>query len=162
MIIFGVDPGTARMGWGVIDTNEKNFHAVQYGCITTDKTELPERRLLIIYTALISLLTKYTPDIVTLEELFFTTNAKTVIPVAQSRGTILLAAAQKHIPVVSYSPLAVKRTVTGDGKADKVQVQRMVTRLLHLPEIPKPDDTADALAIALTHAYSYKMKGKTV
>ncbi len=161
MMIFGVDPGTARMGWGIIDTNEGNVHAVQYGCITTNKTETPGNRLLIIYTALTSFLTQYTPDVISLEELFFATNAKTVIPVGESRGIVLLAAAQKHIPVVSYSPLAVKRAITGDGKADKTQVQRMVTRLLHLPEIPKPDDTADALAIALTHAYSYKMKGKT-
>lgn len=158
MIIFGVDPGTARMGWGIVDTNGGNIHAVRYGCITTEKTESPPNRLLILYTALMDLLAKHTADVISLEQLFFATNAKTIIPVGESRGIVLLTAAQKKIPVVSYSPLAVKRAITGDGRADKKQVQYMVTRLLHLTEMPKPDDTADALAVALTHAYSYKLK----
>lgn len=92
------------------------------------------------------------------EELFFATNAKTAIGVGQSRGVILLAAAEAHIPVVSYTPLAVKRAITGDGTADKKQVASMVVRILKLAKAPKLDDTADALAIAMTHAYSYKMK----
>ncbi len=159
MIIFGIDPGTARLGWGTIDTKGANPKAISFGCITTEATDTPSTRLLHIYTELIRLFLKYKPDCVSIEELFFATNAKTIIPVGQARGVAMLAAAQKKIPVVSYSPLAVKRTITGDGNADKKQVQRMITRLLHLSEIPKPDDTADALALALTHAYSYKLKG---
>ncbi len=159
MIIFGIDPGTARLGWGIIDTKTNNPSALTFGCITTDSTSLPPDRLLIIYKELSQLLSKHKPDCVCIEDLFFAKNAKTLIPVGQARGVAILAAAQKHIPVVSYSPLAIKRAITGDGKADKKQVQYMITRLLHLSQIPTPDDTADALAIALTHAYSYKLKG---
>ncbi len=160
MVIFGIDPGTARVGWAIIDTNGANPKALHFGCITTQKDTPAPDRLLVIYKHIVSLLAKYKPHCVSVEKLFFAKNAKTIIPVGQSRGVILLAAAQKKIPVVSYSPLAVKRTICGDGNADKAQVQRMVTRLLHLKEVPTPDDTADALAIALTHAYSYKLKEK--
>lgn len=159
MIIFGIDPGTARLGWGIIETKTKDPSVLTFGCITTDATALAPDRLLIIYKELMKLLSTYTPDCVSIEELFFANNAKTIIPVGQARGVAILTAAQKHIPVVSYSPLAVKRAITGDGKADKKQVQHMIARLLHLSRIPKPDDAADALAIALTHAYSYKLKG---
>lgn len=159
MIIFGIDPGTARMGWGVIDLERGNVKALAFGCITTKKTDDAPVRLLILYANLCKLLKTHQPDFLSIEELFFATNAKTIIPVGQARGVALLAAAQKKIPVVSYSPLSVKRTITGDGQGDKTQVGRMVTRLLHLKDVPKPDDTADALALALTHAYSYKLKG---
>lgn len=159
MVIFGIDPGIARVGWAVIDTQKSSIHAISYGCIVTEKSETPGDRLVTIHDSLAQLFTKYTPDAASVEDLFFATNAKTAISVGQARGVVLLAAAEHDVPVVSYTPLAVKAAICGNGKAEKLQVQRMVTRLLHLKEIPKPDDTADALAIALTHAFSYKMKG---
>lgn len=158
MKILGIDPGTARVGWAVISAEGTKNTSVAYGCITTPPDDLPEERLLIIHKELLSIIKRYQPDAISVEELFFATNAKTVIPVGQSRGVILLTAALSGIPVVSYTPLAVKRTICGDGKADKTQVLKMIMRLLHLTEVPKPDDAADAVAIGLTHAYSYKMK----
>lgn len=158
MKIVGVDPGTARIGWGVIDESKGFVRTLSYGCITTDPSESSDQRLLVLYDKLLVILKKEKPDCVAVEELFFTVNAKTAIPVAQARGVTLLAAAKTKVPVVSYTPKAVKLTVTGSGNADKMQVGKMVTRLLKLPQVPTPDDTADALAIALTHAYSYKTK----
>lgn len=158
MIILGIDPGIARVGWAVVTTGKPDPTPISYGCITTEKNEKPEKRLAAIHTAIGLLCKKFKPDCMSVEELFFSTNAKTAIGVGQSRGVILLASAQYGIPVVSYSPLAVKRAITGDGKADKKQVTYMVIRILKLKTAPKLDDTADALAIAMTHAYSYKMK----
>jgi crossover junction endodeoxyribonuclease RuvC len=162
MVIMGIDPGTARVGWAVVNTDKGITKALSYGCITTDKNETAPKRLEKIYLELSRYVAKFKPDCMAIEDLFFTVNAKTAIPVGQARGVILLTAAQKNINVVSYTPLTVKQTICGSGRAEKQQVQKMVTRLLHLPQIPKPDDVADALAIALTHAYSYKMKGKTL
>lgn len=161
MIIAGFDPGTARLGWAILKTNGTSQNAEAYGCIITEANVPAAERLFTIYTDCTKILEDYRPDCVAVEELYFATNAKTVIPVAQARGIVLLAAAQQKLSVVSYSPLAVKRTICGFGKAEKTQVQKMVVRLLHLKEAPKLDDTADALAIALTHAYSYKWKEKT-
>jgi crossover junction endodeoxyribonuclease RuvC len=158
MIIMGLDPGIARVGWAILNIQKGKLSPLSYGCITTDKGLDHPIRLLQIYDAVYHLLTKYHPDCFAVEELFFSTNAKTAIGVGQSRGVVLLAAAKTATPVVSYSPLAVKRAVCGDGKADKNQVGRMVTRILKLRKMPKPDDTADALAIAMTHAYSYRIK----
>ncbi|MEK7074088.1 MAG: crossover junction endodeoxyribonuclease RuvC, partial [Patescibacteria group bacterium] len=155
--ILGVDPGTARIGWGVIEDIGGNITAKAYGCITTDKIDSPEERLAQIYTAFTNLLTTYKPDAIGVEDLYFAANAKTAIAVGQARGVILLATAQAHIPVSSYSPMTVKKTICGSGSAEKAQVGKMVTRLLHLEEMPKPDDTADALAIAVTHGFSYKL-----
>lgn len=160
MIILGIDPGTARVGWGVIDIRQGTIIASAYGCITTEKSLEAAERLVLIHEAITTLLTRYVPEAVSVEELFFSNNAKTAIAVGQAQGVVLLAAAQHHVPVVSYTPLVVKQTVCGSGTAEKSQVQKMVTRLLRLTTIPKPDDTADALAIALTHAYSYKLKKK--
>ncbi|EKD87584.1 MAG: Crossover junction endodeoxyribonuclease RuvC [uncultured bacterium] len=159
MIIFGVDPGTARVGWAVLSAVGKKMTAKSYGCIETKKTDSPQDRLLIIYNKLLPLLKKHKPKYLSLEELFFATNAKTVMSVGQARGVVILAAAFHKIPVISYSPPSVKLTICGNGRADKKDVQRMVTKLLKLKEIPKPDDTADALAIALTHAY--RLNGHT-
>jgi crossover junction endodeoxyribonuclease RuvC len=128
-----------------------------FGCIETAKEKSQEIRLLEIYTELSGLIGTYHPEIMAVEDLFFSNNAKTAISVGQSRGVVLLTAAQCHIPVVSYSPLVVKRSVTGDGQADKKQVSRMVCMTLKLAIPPKLDDTTDALAIAMTHAYSYKI-----
>lgn len=153
MTILGIDPGTARVGWAVIQTNGKHSVATIYGCIETDKLEKPQDRLLTIYKKLLPIFAKHKPAFVSIEELFFATNAKTVMSVGQARGVVLLAAATHNVAVVSYSPPSVKLTITGDGRADKKEVQKQVTKLLKLKEIPKPDDTADALAIALTHAY---------
>lgn len=158
MMILGLDPGTARVGWGVIQTTGSACKPIAYGLIETDKETLPEIRLKEIYSAITILIKKYKPEAISIEDLFFATNAKTAISVGQARGVLLLACATNHIKTASYSPLAIKRCITGDGKADKTQVQYMVTKQLHLLETPKPDDVADALAIALTHAFSYKMK----
>ena len=158
MVILGIDPGIARVGWAVIETHTPLLITKSFGCIETDKGEKPEIRLQQIHKAVGLLCKKFHPDCMSVEELFFATNAKTAIGVGQSRGVILLAAAEAHVPVVSYTPLAVKRAITGDGKADKKQVASMVVRTLKLKKAPKLDDTADALAIAMTHAYSYRMK----
>lgn len=158
MRILGVDPGTARVGWAIIETEKNKIVPIAYGCITTEKFQNPQSRLLAIHTLLLTVLDKYKPQELSVEDLFFASNAKTAISVGQARGVILLAAAQKQIPVVSYTPLVVKQVICGHGRADKLQVQKMVTKLLALAAVPKPDDAADALAIAMTHAYSYKFK----
>lgn len=158
MRILGIDPGIARVGWAVIETHIPEPIPISFGCITTEKDEKPGDRLSKIHTAIKLLIHKYHPDCMSVEELFFATNVTTGIGVGQSRGVILLAAAEARIPVVSYTPLAVKRAITGDGKADKKQVATMVVRILKLKKAPRLDDTADALAIAMTHAYSYRMK----
>jgi len=158
MIILGLDPGTARIGWGVIKGNGTVWTATAYGLIETNKDTTAGIRLHEIYTAINTLFQTYLPHAVSIEDLFFATNAKTAIEVGQARGVLLLACAAHHMEAASYSPLAVKRCITGDGKADKSQVQYMVTKQLRLKAVPKPDDVADALAIALTHAFSYKMK----
>lgn len=162
MRIFGVDPGTARVGWAVIETENAKISTLSYGCIETEKTLSPQLRLLAIHTRLLTLIAKYQPEVLSLEDLFFATNAKTAISVGQARGVILLVAAQQKVPVVSYTPLTVKRTICGSGNADKLQVQKMVMRQLHLAQVPKPDDAADALAIAMTHAFSHKLKEKII
>lgn len=158
--ILGIDPGTARVGWGLIEERFGNISTLKYGCITTEKETIAEQRLSFIFHSLTKLLIALKPDCVSVEDIFFATNAKTAISVGQARGVILLAASEQHIPIASYSPVAVKKAICGTGTAPKDQVGKMVTTLLHLKEIPKPDDTADALAIALTHAYSYKLKSK--
>jgi len=157
MIILGLDPGTARVGWGIVKANGTTYESVAYGLIETDKELLPEDRLKEIFDAVQTLIKQYKPEVISIEDLFFSTNAKTAIAVGQARGVLLLACAKHHIKTASYSPLTIKRAITGDGKADKRQVQYMVTKQLHLLETPKPDDVADALAIALTHAFSHQM-----
>ncbi len=161
MKIIGIDPGIARIGWATIETQGYDPKVLAFGCITTDQINTPQYRLHAIHTSLSKILKKYYPDIMSIEDIFFAANAKTAFIVGQARGVILLSAEQHHIPVISYTPLAVKRAICGDGHADKKQILSMVMRIYHLPKPPKPDDTADALAIAATHAYSYKMKGKT-
>lgn len=158
MNILGIDPGTARVGWGVLEEKKGKLTTLSYGCITTQKYQSPESRLLDVYHACKKLIEKNAPDCMSVEDLFFATNAKTAIAVGQARGVILLAAAEGRVPVFSYSPVAVKKAICGVGSAPKDQVGRMVTKLLGLKTLPKPDDTADALAIAVTHAYSYKIK----
>lgn len=158
MIILGIDPGIARVGWAVIESGQPDLKAIAFGCIQTDKDEKAQDRLLEIHQAVLLLCKKFHPDCMSVEDLFFATNVTTAIGVGQSRGVILLSAAMANVPVVSYTPLAVKRAVAGNGRADKKQVERMVVRILKMNKGPKFDDTADALAIAMTHAYSYRMK----
>ena len=158
MIILGIDPGYARVGWAIIHHEKATLKPIAFGCLETSKDTPLERRLEAVYDAMITLMRTYKPDTLAIEDLFFAANAKTAIAVGQSRGVVLLAASKRGIPVVSYSPLTVKRTITGDGKADKRQITRMVVLTLRLKETPKLDDTADALAIAMTHAYSHVMK----
>ncbi|NLU31680.1 MAG: crossover junction endodeoxyribonuclease RuvC [Clostridiaceae bacterium] len=155
MIIFGVDPGFAITGYGVIEYKGNRFRTIDYGVITTDaKTELPQR-LHILSDRLQSLLEQYKPDALSVEELFFNTNLKTAIAVGHGRGVVLLTAAKAGIPVFEYTPLQVKQAVVGYGRAKKEQVQYMVKVLLSLDSIPKPDDAADALAVAICHAHSF-------
>ncbi len=152
MLILGIDPGYAIIGWGLIRYERGRYIPVDFGAITT-KAGVPfNRRLEIIYDELMALLNKYTPDAVAVEKLYFQTNAKTAIDVAQARGVTMLALQKQGVPVFEYTPLQVKSAVTGFGQAQKPQVMEMTKRLLRLKAVPKPDDTADALAIAICHA----------
>jgi len=160
MLILGVDPGTARLGWGtVIDKNNQQTVG-EYGCLETKKTLPESQRLLSLFQGFTKLLKKFHPDAVAVEDLFFFKNQKTVIKVSQARGVILVASELLGLPVFSYTPLQVKSSVTGYGRADKNQVQQMTKNILKLEFIPQPDDAADALAVALTHAFSHQLKNK--
>lgn len=154
MVVLGVDPGYAIVGWGVIETNGNSYLPKAFGAITTDAGIDFNLRLETIYNDMITILKKAKPDAVAIEKLYFTTNVTTAILVAQARGVILLAAQQCGVKVYEYTPLQVKMAVTGYGKAKKPQVMEMTRRLLHLKEVPKPDDTADALAIAICHTHA--------
>ena len=159
MRILGIDPGIGRTGFGIIDTSGQKLTAVSYGCIeTAAKTEMG-RRLTDLYDQITGLIEEHKPEAVGIEDLFFNTNAKTALIVGQARGVIMLAVSKSKVPLAVYTPLQVKMAVTGYGRAEKGQVAQMVKNLLKLESIPKLDDTTDALAIAVTHAFSYKMKG---
>lgn len=155
MIILGIDPGIAIVGYGVIDYTGNKFTVIDYGAITTPAGMKVEDRLNEIYNSLNVIMDKYKPEFMAIEELFYNKNAKTVINVAEARGVTLLSAARKNIPIYEYTPLQVKQAVVGYGRAEKKQVQQMTKVLLNLEKVPKPDDTADALAIAICHAHSY-------
>lgn len=157
MKILGIDPGIGRTGWGVIEAQGSKFSMINCGCIETKVNGLVHERLLVMYEEIQKLLEEYQSDEVAIEELFFNTNAKTALVVGQARGVVLLAAAQKQIPITSYTPLQVKQAVTGYGKAEKGQVGQMVKMLLQLEKLPRLDDTTDALAIAITHGFSRRM-----
>ena len=154
MIILGIDPGLAIVGWGVIEYQNTKFRTLAYGSIQTPAGMRTEERLLAIFDGMNELIEKYRPDTMAVEELFFNTNITTGIRVAEARGVILLAAERAGVPMQEYTPLQVKQAVVGYGRADKKQVITMVTMLLGLSKPPKPDDTADALAIAICHAHS--------
>jgi len=156
MRIIGIDPGIARTGWGIIEKNNSNVKAVQFGCFQTQAKEQIPNRLKYIFSFLTQLIEEYRPDSLAIEELFFNTNAKTALIVGQARGVVILTAALKGIPVSIYTPLQVKIAITGYGRAEKSQIGQMVKVLLKLSSIPAPDDTADALAIALTHAFTVR------
>ncbi len=161
MRILGVDPGIARTGWGAIEVKSSKLKVQSYGCIETSANVEPSERLRQIYTELTDIIKKYKPDVMAVEELFFNTNAKTAFIVGQARGVVLLAAGQRNIPIITYTPLQVKMAITGYGRAEKVQVGQMVKVLLKLKEIPKPDDVTDALAVALTHTFTKNFKQAT-
>jgi crossover junction endodeoxyribonuclease RuvC len=153
MIILGVDPGTATMGYGVLERTGNRYRALAYGALETPKTMHAHERLLALYRGLRGLCETYQPDVLVTEQLLFQTNRRTAIAVARAAGIALLVAAERGIEWREYTPLQVKQAVTGYGGADKKQVQTMVQRLLGLESVPKPDDAADALAIAICHAH---------
>ena len=152
MLILGIDPGYAIIGWGLIRYERGRYIPVDFGAITTNAGVPFNRRLEQIYDQLNELLDTHHPDVVAVEKLYFQTNAKTAIDVAQARGVTMLALQKHGVPVFEYTPLQVKSAVTGFGQAQKPQVMEMTKRLLRLKAVPKPDDTADALAIAICHA----------
>ncbi len=154
MIILGIDPGYAIVGYGVIEKNDRTSKCsvIDYGAIETDKNESFPTRLALIQDGMKSLIKKFKPDAIAVEELFFNTNITTGIAVAEARGVIVCTAVQECGKLFEYTPIQVKQAITGTGKADKKQMQYMTKILLGLAKDPKPDDAADALAIALTHA----------
>ena len=154
--ILGIDPGYATVGFGIVDYQGMNFKTVEYGAILTPADMEFPARLAQIYTDTVYILERYTPQVLSVEKLYFNTNKTTGIMVAEARGVILLACAQKNVPICEYTPLQVKSAVVGYGKAEKRQVMDMTRRILHLSEIPKPDDAADALALAICHGHCAK------
>ena len=154
MTILGLDPGYAIVGFGLIESNGVRSRDIRHGAIRTPAHTPMSERLATIYDDMCQLLDTFKPDAAAIEELFFNTNITTGICVAQARGVILLACRQRHVPVYEYTPLQVKQAVVGYGRAEKKQVMEMTRVLLGLDAIPKPDDAADALAIALCHAQS--------
>lgn len=167
MLVLGIDPGYAIVGYGVVSFDNVRFRPIEYGAVTTPAKTPFTNRLQQIFEELDIIIKKHKPDALAIEKLFFNTNTTTAIDVAQARGVILLAAQLNGVPVFEYTPLQVKQAVTGYGRAQKNQVMDMIKNILHLSAIPKPDDTADALAMAVCHAHyaasSYgrlKLEGK--
>ena len=156
MIILGIDPGFAITGYGIIKYENNKFKVLDYGAITTESDLKLSDRLLVLYNKLEQLIKEYNPDVVSIEELFFNKNIKTALNVGHGRGVVLLAAAKNNKEIFEYTPLQVKQSVVGYGRAQKPQIQQMVKMILNLEKIPKPDDVADALAVAICHAHSNK------
>ena len=160
MKILGIDPGVAIVGYGVITSDCGKLKPVDFGQVNSPAHTPLAKRLKMIYDGITQLINIHKPDVVAVEELFFNTNVKTAIAVGHARGVILLAAQNSNIPVFEYTPLQIKQAVVGYGRADKNQVQQMVKMFLNLKEVPKPDDTADALAVAICHAHSASLTDK--
>ena len=154
MRVLGIDPGYAIVGWGVVEYISNRFAPIGYGAVITEKDTPFEQRLVEIYESVFDICKRYQPEALSIEKLYYQHNQTTVIGVAEARGVILLAAAQAGLPIYEYTPMQVKQAVTGYGKAVKKQVQEMTRILLHLPAVPKPDDTADALAMAITFCHT--------
>lgn len=154
MIILGIDPGYAIVGWGVLEYSNNKFRPLGFGSIQTPAGMDPNLRLAEIYRGMNEIIDKYKPEQMAVEELFFNTNSKTAIMVAQARGVILMSAQLRGVEIFEYTPLQVKQAVVGYGRAEKKQVISMVTTMLGLKNPPKPDDTADALAIAMCHGHA--------
>ena len=162
MIIFGIDPGYARIGYGVIEKTHSGLKALAVGTVETPPTESIPVRLAMLDEQMTAILRVHKPDAVAVEELFFNTNVTTGIKVAQARGVILVCAIKECGKLYEYTPLQVKMALTGNGRAEKQQVQYMVKAMLALKEIPKPDDAADALAVAICHANTSEYKHRTL
>jgi len=156
VLVLGVDPGSAITGFGLIRATGNKLEAVDYGCIRTSPDKPMELRLKTIYNELGEIIGNYQPDFFAVEELFFNKNVRTALTVSQARGVIMLAGANRGLSVHEYTPLQVKQAVVGYGRAEKAQIQYMVKMLLCLPAIPKPDDVADALAVAICHTHYYR------
>lgn len=157
MVIMGIDPGFAITGYGIVKYEGNKFSVIDYGAITTEASMVLSKRLLILNNELEAIIDKHKPDFISVEELFFNKNIKTALNVGHGRGVALLAGAKAGIEVFEYTPLQVKQSVVGYGRAEKSQMQQMIKVILNLPKIPKPDDVADALAVAVCHGHSYRM-----
>ncbi len=153
MRILGIDPGYAIMGYGIVDQTGNRFTPVAFGCVTTEKNLAMPERLKALYEGLTEVIAEHQPEEASIEQLFFNTNASTAIQVGQARGVAILACANSGLSIYEYTPLQIKTSLTGYGRAQKDQMQSMVKMLLDLTQIPKPDDAADALAAALCHGY---------
>jgi len=158
VLVLGIDPGTAITGYGLVHENDEGLALVDCGVITTPADQPLPQRLQTIYRGLAAIIGQHRPDQVAVEELFFSRNVRTALSVGQARGVVLLAAAEAGLPLHEYKPLEVKQTVAGYGGADKRQVQEMVRMLLHLEQVPEPDDAADAVAVAVCHVHSARMR----
>lgn len=159
MRVLGIDPGTATTGYGVVESDAaQKEEALDYGVIRTESDEPPARRLAVIYGAVTDLLNRHRPDALAVEQLFFNRNVRSALAVGQARGAVLLAAAHQGVPVLEYTPLQVKMAVAGYGRAEKQQIQAMVRAILRLGETPRPDDAADALAVALCCLHSLPLE----
>lgn len=152
MIILGIDPGTARTGYGVLQKQKGSLRCLEYGCFETPKHKTAGERLLLLEKGLAQVLLRYKPRVAVIERLFFFKNLKTALPVSEAKGVLLLTLARKKILTIELSPLQVKMAITGYGRADKKQMQRMVKEILRLKEIPRPDDAADALSLAIAYS----------
>ncbi len=158
MIVLGIDPGLATMGYGIIDYDGRKLKSIQFGTLTTKAGQPMPQRLRSIFLGVGTLIDTYKPEEIAFEELFFSRNVTTAMDVGAARGAAIVAAAQKSENIYEYTPMQVKQAVVGYGRADKQQVQIMVKILLGLDSIPKPDDAADALAVAICHAHSYNQR----
>lgn len=160
MKILGIDPGYAILGYGIVEMTGNRFKVCDYGAVTTDAgMEMPDR-LKVLYQSLMDIIAEHEPDVASVEELFFNTNAKTAILVGQARGVAVLACANSGLEINEYTPLQIKQALVGYGRADKKQVQAMIKTILNLKAVPKPDDTADALAAAVCHGHAAGTKNR--
>jgi crossover junction endodeoxyribonuclease RuvC len=157
MLVLGIDPGLATTGYGLVEGDGQRLELVAYGVVRTPAKTPIARRLLQLHDELAEILREYRPDEAAVEELFFSTNARTAIVVGEARGVVILTLAEASLPIAEYTPLQVKQAITGYGQADKAQVQQMVSLLLNLRYVPQPDDAADALAISVCHHHSAKL-----
>ena len=159
MLVLGIDPGTATTGYGLVrETPEGGLAVVDYGVILTPAGMSPDKRLLLLYDRLMEILLLHRPESGAVEKLFFQRNVTTALAVGQARGVAMLAMAQHNLPIEEYTPMEVKQAVTGYGGAEKRQIQLIIQAILQLEEMPKPDDAADALAVAVCHVQSYRMR----
>ncbi len=158
MRILGVDPGLSRTGWGLLEAGQAGIRLIDRGVISTTSKEAFPKRLLKIYAGLQDIVSRLAPEVLAIEDVIFVENARIALKLGQARGVVLLLAAQNDLPVASYAPKTIKESLTGNGSASKLQMQRMVKSLLGLPEMPSPHDVADAIAVALCHFHRYRNK----